>query len=146
MEPLGNAAIPFRHLGDLRENVAFPVASPERARLRSLRVSFIAARSSSESNLDSLVLVLRADFFLSLMTIPPTAWTVPLDGPHARDRPGGQASRFLIGLISFPAGWTQPRETCELIASRRSKAGPWTTARGPFSAAPGCGRGYPRDP
>jgi len=79
MEPLGNAAIPFRHLGDLRENVAFPVASPERARLRSLRVSFIAARSSSESNLDSLVLVLRADFFLSLMTIlqlrGPSHWT-----------------------------------------------------------------------
>src|SRR3989440_4245487 len=61
-----------------------PSASPERARLRSLRVSFIAARSSSESNLDSLVLVLRADFFLSLITIPPTAWTAER---YARCRP-----------------------------------------------------------
>src|SRR5256886_9464573 len=57
-----------------------PSASPERARRRSLRVSFIAARSSSESNLDSLVLVLRADFFLSLMTTflqlrGPSHWT-----------------------------------------------------------------------
>src|SRR6266516_1667326 len=57
-----------------------PSASPERARLRSLRVSFIAARSSSESNLDSLVLMLRADFFLSLMTTflqvrGPSHWT-----------------------------------------------------------------------
>src|SRR4029077_846804 len=44
-----------------------PSASPASARRRSLRVSFIAARSSSESKLDRLALVLRADFFLSLM-------------------------------------------------------------------------------
>ena len=45
-----------------------PSASPERARLRSSTVSFIAARSSSVSRLDTLPLVLRADFLVLLMT------------------------------------------------------------------------------
>jgi hypothetical protein len=40
-----------------------------------LRVSFIAARSSSESKFDTLALVLRADFFLSLMAVPPVRKT-----------------------------------------------------------------------
>src|SRR6266567_3465621 len=46
-----------------------PSASPERARLRSSTVSFIAARSSSVSRLDTLPLVLRADFLVLLMTV-----------------------------------------------------------------------------
>src|SRR5216684_3245120 len=54
-----------------------PSASPVSARLRSLRVSFMAARSSSESKLDPLAPVLRADFFLSLMTVPPVCGTSP---------------------------------------------------------------------
>src|SRR5204863_5641974 len=54
-----------------------PSASPERARLRSARVSFIAARSSSVSRLDALPLVLRDDFlvlltWLMLRTPPPS--------------------------------------------------------------------------
>src|ERR1700737_4140033 len=63
-----------------------PSAPPESARRRSLRVSFIAARSSSESKLDTLALVVRADFFLSLMAVPPVRKTSHLDGPHFRDR------------------------------------------------------------
>src|SRR5437870_10943835 len=59
---------------------ASPSASPESARLRSLKVSFIAARSSSEIKLDPLALVLRADIFLSLMTVPPVCGTSHLDG------------------------------------------------------------------
>src|ERR1700737_4396477 len=63
-----------------------PSAPPESARRRSLRVSFIAARSSSESKLDTLALVVRADFFLSLMAVPPVRKTSHLDGPDFRDR------------------------------------------------------------
>src|SRR2546430_4383094 len=43
-----------------------PFASPERARLRSSTVSFIAARSSSVSRLDALPLVLLAGFLVVL--------------------------------------------------------------------------------
>src|SRR6202165_1624633 len=46
-----------------------PSASPERARLRSSTVSFIAARSSSVSTLAPLPLVLRVDFLVLLMTV-----------------------------------------------------------------------------
>src|ERR1700730_12406412 len=78
-----------------------PSASPESARRRSLRVSFIAARSSSESKLDTLALVLRADFFFSLMAVPPVCKVSHLDGPYARDRPRGRAFD-IVDLLLFP--------------------------------------------
>src|SRR6202035_3530672 len=46
----------------------------------------MAARSSSESKLDCMALVLRADFFLSLMAIPPVCKTSHLDRPDAQRR------------------------------------------------------------
>jgi hypothetical protein len=39
--------------------------------------------------LDTLALVLRADFFLSLMAVPP-ACKSHWDGPDARDRPAAE--------------------------------------------------------
>src|SRR3984893_16875689 len=69
-----------------------PSASPESARRRSWRVSSISARSSSESKLDTLAPVLRADFFLSLMAVPPVCKTSHLDAPDARDRRRGPGS------------------------------------------------------
>ena len=55
MEPLGHRAIRFRHLGDLREHVAFPVRLPGSAAFELLARSFIAARSSAENPLEGFL-------------------------------------------------------------------------------------------
>ena len=60
MEPLGHGAIRLRHLGDLREHVAFPIRLALRAPRRasafsSWARSLIAARSSSVNPLDFLL-------------------------------------------------------------------------------------------
>ena len=69
MEPLGHGAIRFRHLGDLREHVVFPVRLartwPRRAAaFSSWARSFIAARSSSVNPWDALPVAVVADFFV----------------------------------------------------------------------------------
>ncbi len=51
--------------------------------------------------------MLRADFLALLMKFPLVCQLL-LDGPHAKDRLAVRASRFLIGLATFLAGWTQP--------------------------------------
>src|ERR1700730_15210485 len=91
-----------------------PSASPESARRRSLRVSFIAARSSSESRLDNLALVLRADFFLSFMAVPPVRKTSHLNGPDFRDRLSLEAGALhrsggAAGVRETPRGRPQTR-------------------------------------
>ena len=62
MEPLRHGAIRFRHLGDLREDLAFPVAAlPARASAFISRArSCIAARSSAVNpSADALVRLVR---------------------------------------------------------------------------------------
>jgi hypothetical protein len=49
--------------------------------------------------LDTLPLVLRADFLVLLMTVF-IVCSLLLDVAHAKDGPAVRASRFLIGLVT----------------------------------------------
>jgi hypothetical protein len=65
MEPLGHGALRFRHLGDLREYVAFPVR-PARARAAARRLQLLGVLPHRGSFLavkpvDALPAVLLAD-------------------------------------------------------------------------------------